>query len=54
MHALTVSKIIWLMLSLPPAIKLVVVWRNLSTDWSRFTVFLSTHWVYRIFEGIPA
>jgi len=42
------------MLSLPPAIKLVVVWRDLSTDWSRFTIFLSTHWVYRIFEGIPA
>ncbi len=52
MQALTVSKIIGWLLLLPPAIKLVVEWRDLSTDWSRFTAFLPTYWVYRVFEGI--
>ena len=53
MQALTVSKIIGWFLMLPPLIKLVVVWRNLSTDWSRFTAFLPTYWLYKGFEGIP-
>ena len=52
MQALTVSKVIGWMLILPPTIKLVVEWRNLSTDWSKFTAFLPTYWVYRVFEGI--
>ena len=52
MQALTVSKVIGWMLILPPAIKLVVEWRNLSTDWSKLTAFLPTYWVYRVFEGI--
>lgn len=53
MQALTVSKVIGWFLMLPPLIRLVVVWRNLSTDWSRFTAFLPTYWLYRVFEGIP-
>lgn len=53
MQALTVSKILGWFLMLPPAIKLFVEWRNLSTDWSRFTAFLPTYWLYRVFEGIP-
>jgi len=53
MQALTVSKIIGWFLMLPPVIKLVVVWRNLSTDWSKFTAFLPTYWLYKVFEGIP-
>lgn len=32
---------------------LVVVWRNLSTDWSKFAAFLLTYWLYKVFEGIP-
>jgi fluoroquinolone transport system permease protein len=54
MQALTVSKVLAWLLFLPPAIKLIVVWRNLSTDWSRFTAFLPTYWLYKVFEGIPA
>ncbi len=54
MQALTVSKVLGWLLMLPPLIKLVVVWRNLSTDWSRFTAFLPTYWLYKVFEGIPA
>lgn len=53
MQALTVSKVIGWFLMLPPLVKLVVVWRNLPTDWSRFTAFLPTYWLYRVFEGIP-
>lgn len=53
MQALTVSKILGWFLMLPPLIKLVVVWRNLSTDWSKFTAFLPTYWLYKVFEGIP-
>ncbi|EHR78090.1 permease [Thermococcus litoralis DSM 5473] len=53
MQALTVSKVIGWFLMLPPVIKLVVVWRNLSTDWSKFTAFLPTYWLYKVFEGIP-
>lgn len=53
MQALTVSKVLGWLLMLPPVIKLVVVWRNLSTDWSRFTAFLPTYWLYKVFEGIP-
>ncbi|AIF69116.1 permease [Palaeococcus pacificus DY20341] len=53
MQALTVSKVIGWLLILPPAVKLVVLWRNLSTDWSKFTAFLPTYWAYKIFEGIP-
>ncbi|ASJ01066.1 ABC transporter permease [Thermococcus gorgonarius] len=53
MQALTVSKVLGWFLMLPPLIKLVVVWRNLSTDWSRFTAFLPTYWLYRVFVGIP-
>ncbi|WP_175059109.1 ABC transporter permease [Thermococcus sp. 2319x1] len=52
MQALTVSKVLGWLLFLPPAIKLVVVWRNLSTDWSEFTAFLPTYWLYKVFEGI--
>ncbi|NJE04625.1 ABC transporter permease [Thermococcus sp. M36] len=52
MQALTISKVLGWMLMLPPAIKLVVEWRNLPTDWSRFTAFLPTYWAYRVFEGI--
>lgn len=52
MQALTVSKVLGWLLMLPPLIKLVV-WRNLSTDWSRFTAFLPTYWLYRVLEGIP-
>jgi len=52
MQALTVSKVIGWFLMLPPVIKLVVVWRNLSTDWSKFTAFLPTYWLYKVFEGI--
>jgi fluoroquinolone transport system permease protein len=54
MQALTVSKVLGWFLFLPPLIKLIVVWRNLSTDWSKFTAFLPTYWIYRVFEGIPA
>ncbi|ASJ07220.1 ABC transporter permease [Thermococcus pacificus] len=54
MQALTVSKVLGWFLMLPPLIKLVVVWRNLSTDWSRFTAFLPTYWLYKVFDGIPA
>ncbi|ASJ09375.1 permease [Thermococcus siculi] len=54
MQALTVSKVLGWFLILPPLIKLVVVWRDLSTDWSKFTAFLPTYWLYRVFEGIPA
>ncbi|USS40600.1 ABC transporter permease [Thermococcus aggregans] len=53
MQALTVSKVLGWFLMLPPLIKLVVVWRNLSTDWSKFTAFLPTYWLYKVFEGIP-
>nr|WP_240910850.1 ABC transporter permease [Thermococcus sp. MV5] len=53
MQAITVSKIVGWFLLLPPVIKLVVVWRNLSTDWSKFTAFLPTYWLYKVFEGIP-
>ncbi|MCO6042055.1 ABC transporter permease [Thermococcus alcaliphilus] len=53
MQALTVGKVLGWLLFLPPAIKLIVVWRNLSTDWSRFTAFLPTYWLYKVFEGIP-
>lgn len=53
MQALTVSKVLGWLLFLPPAIKLIVVWRNLSTDWSEFTAFLPTYWAYKLFEGIP-
>ncbi|NJE31333.1 ABC transporter permease [Thermococcus sp. 18S1] len=52
MQALTVSKVIGWLLILPVAIKLVVLWRNLPTDWSRLTAFLPTYWTYRVFEGI--
>jgi len=52
MQALTISKIIGWLLILPPVIKLVVEWRNLSTDWSVFTAFLPTYWLYKVFEGI--
>ena len=52
MQALTVSKVLGWFLMLPPLIKLVVVWRSLSTDWSKFTAFLPTYWLYRVFEGI--
>ncbi|CAD5244398.1 ABC transporter permease [Thermococcus camini] len=52
MQALTVSKILGWLLMLPPAVKLLVVWRNLSTDWSKLTAFLPTYWTYRVFEGI--
>ncbi|MBP1912894.1 ABC transporter permease [Thermococcus stetteri] len=54
MQAITVSKVLGWLLMLPPVIKLVVVWRNLPTDWSRFTAFLPTYWLYRVFEGIPS
>lgn len=53
MQAITVSKIIGWFLMLPPVIKLVVLWRNLSTDWSKFTAFLPTYWLYKVFDGIP-
>jgi len=53
MQALTVSKVLGWFLMLPPLIKLVVIWRNLSTDWSKFTAFLPTYWLYKVFEGIP-
>ncbi|USG99109.1 ABC transporter permease [Thermococcus argininiproducens] len=53
MQALTISKILGWFLMLPPVIKLVVLWRNLSTDWSKFTAFLPTYWLYKVFEGIP-
>lgn len=53
MQALTVSKVLGWFLMLPPLIKLVVVWRNLSTDWSKFMAFLPTYWLYKVFEGIP-
>ncbi|MCD6560013.1 MAG: ABC transporter permease, partial [Palaeococcus sp.] len=53
MQALTVSKVLGWFLMLPPLIKLVVVWRDLSTDWSKFTAFLPTYWLYKVFEGIP-
>ncbi|WP_048147838.1 ABC transporter permease [Palaeococcus ferrophilus] len=53
MQALTVGKVLGWLLFLPPAIKLIVVWRNLSTDWSEFTAFLPTYWAYKLFEGIP-
>jgi len=52
MQALTASKVLGWFLFLPPLIKLVVEWRNLSTDWSKFTAFLPTYWLYRVFEGI--
>lgn len=52
-QAITVSKIIGWLLFLPPTIRLVVVWRNLSTDWSKFAAFLPTYWLYKVFEGIP-
>ncbi|ALV62242.1 D-alanyl-D-alanine carboxypeptidase [Thermococcus sp. 2319x1] len=52
MQALTVSKVLGWLLFLPPAIKLIVVWRNLSTDWSKFTAFLPTYWLYKVFEEI--
>lgn len=52
MQALTVSKVIGWLLMLPPIIKLVVEWRNLSTDWSKFTAFLPTYWLYKVFKGI--
>ncbi|MBO8173732.1 MAG: ABC transporter permease [Thermococcus sp.] len=53
MQAITVSKVIGWLLLLPPVIKLVVLWRHLLTDWSKFTAFLPTYWTYKIFEGIP-
>jgi|GEM_PF-1487638 fluoroquinolone transport system permease protein len=53
MQAITVSKVIGWLLLLPPVVKLVVLWRHLSTDWSKFTAFLPTYWAYKIFEGIP-
>ncbi|MCD6372196.1 MAG: ABC transporter permease, partial [Thermococcus sp.] len=46
------SKVLGWLLFLPPLIKLVVEWRDLSTDWSKFTAFLPTYWLYRVFEGI--
>ncbi|NJE07452.1 ABC transporter permease [Thermococcus sp. M39] len=52
MQALTVSKIAGWLLILPAAIKFIVVARHLSTDWSKFTAFLPTYWVYKIFEWI--
>lgn len=52
MQAITISKILGWFLMLPPLIKLVVEWRNLQTDWSKFTAFLPTYWLYRVFEGI--
>ncbi|ASJ13913.1 ABC transporter permease [Thermococcus radiotolerans] len=52
MQALTVSKVLGWLLFLPPLIKLIVEWRDLSTDWSKFTAFLPTYWLYRVFEGI--
>ncbi|AFK22501.1 ABC transporter permease [Pyrococcus sp. ST04] len=52
MQAITVSKILGWLLILPVAVKLVVLWRNLSTDWSKLTAFLPTYWTYRVFEGI--
>ncbi|ASA77634.1 ABC transporter permease [Thermococcus sp. 5-4] len=52
MQALTASKVIGWLLILPVAIKLVVLWRDLSTDWSKLTAFLPTYWTYRVFEGI--
>ncbi|AEK72058.1 hypothetical protein GQS_00775 [Thermococcus sp. 4557] len=52
MQALTASKVLGWLLMLPPLIKLVVEWRDLSTDWSKFTAFLPTYWLYRVFEGI--
>ncbi len=53
MQALTVSKVMGWLLILPVAVKLVVLWRNLSTDWSKFTAFLPTYWTYKVFAGIP-
>ncbi|AAL80703.1 permease [Pyrococcus furiosus DSM 3638] len=52
MQAITVSKVLGWFLMLPPLIKLVVLWRNLSRDWSEFTAFLPTYWLYKVFEGI--
>ncbi|NJE76134.1 ABC transporter permease [Thermococcus sp. ES12] len=52
MQALTVSKILGWLLILPVAVKLVVLWRDLSTDWSKLTAFLPTYWTYKVFEGI--
>ncbi|NJE00886.1 ABC transporter permease [Thermococcus sp. JdF3] len=52
MQAITVSKILGWLLILPVAVKLVVLWRDLSTDWSKLTAFLPTYWTYRVFEGI--
>ncbi|ACJ16318.1 Hypothetical permease [Thermococcus onnurineus NA1] len=53
MQALTVSKVAGWLLILPPAIKFIVIARNISTDWSKFTAFLPTYWIHRLFEGIP-
>nr|WP_232473290.1 hypothetical protein [Thermococcus thioreducens] len=43
MQTLTVSKILGWLLMLPPTVKLLVVWRSLSTDWSGLTAFLPTY-----------
>ncbi len=52
MQAMAVMKIVGWILLLPIVIKFVVVARNLSTDWSKFTALLPTYWIYKIYEEI--
>lgn len=53
MQALTLMKIAGWILLLPIVAKFIVVMGGFSTEWSNLTVFLPTHWTYKLYEGIP-
>lgn len=50
LQGMTLAKIGGWILFLPVFIKLIGMWRGLSTDWSKLTAFLPTYWAYKVFE----
>jgi len=54
MQGMTMMKIVGWILFAPIVIKFIVVVRNLSTDWSKFTAFLPTYWIYKFYEALMA
>ncbi len=54
MQAMTVMKVVGWILLLPVVVKFLVVARNWAEGWTRLTLFLPTHWVYKLYEGLPS
>lgn len=51
-QGMTIVKFIGWFLLLPIVIEFIVVARDLSTDWTKFTAFLPTYWISKFYEEV--